>query len=154
MKKILFVWSVVILAAACNSNDKTAANDKSKTDSLSEAQKNNAITDSVNYTTIEWVDSTNHNYGKIKEGQVLDVSFKFKNTGNKPLVISSVTASCGCTVPEKPENAFAPGEEGVIRAKFDSNGKVGMQQKTVYVKANTTPATDYQLNFSVEVEKK
>src|SRR6185436_9886139 len=153
MKKAFFIWSVVILAAACNSNDKTAANDNQKKDSLSEAQKNSAVTDSANYTTIQWVDSSFHNYGKIKEGEVLEVSFKFKNTGNKPLVISSVTASCGCTVPEKPEKAFAPGEEGTIRAKFDSNGKSGLQQKTVYVTANTAPTKDFQLNFSVEVTK-
>ena len=153
MRKIFFVWSVVILAAACNSKDKSAASDKQKKDSLSEAQKTNAVTDTANYTTIKWLDSTFHNMGKMKEGQVLDIAFKFKNTGDKPLVISSVTASCGCTVPEKPEKAFAPGEEGLIRAKFDSNGKSGLQQKTVYVKANTTPLTDFQLNFSVEVTK-
>ena len=154
MKKIFFIWSVALLAAACNSNDKSAANNKSKKDTLTEAQKSSAINDSANYTTVQWLDSTFHSMGKIKEGEVLEVAFKFKNTGNKPLVISSVTASCGCTVPEKPENAIAPGEEGVIRAKFDSNGKSGMQQKTVYVTANTTPTKDYQLNFSVEVDKK
>jgi hypothetical protein len=153
MRKIFFVWSVVILAAACNSKDKTAANDTPKKDSLSSTQMPNAITDSANFTTIQWMDSTFHNMGKMKEGQVLDIAFKFKNTGKKPLVISSVTASCGCTVPEKPEKAFAPGEEGTIRAKFDSNGKSGLQQKTVYVTANTSPATNFQLNFSVEVNK-
>ena len=153
MKKIFFIGSVVLIFTACNSNDK-AASDKSKKDTLSEAQKSSAISDSANYTTIQWLDSTTHDMGKMKEGEVLEVSYKFKNTGNKPLVISSVTASCGCTVPEKPENAIAPGEEGVIRAKFDSNGKSGAQHKTVYVTANTTPAKDHQLNFTVDVEKK
>lgn len=154
MKKIIFIGTIILLAFACNSKDKNAsANDKQTKDSLSNVQKTNAINDSANYTTIEWLDSTFHNMGKMKEGEVLDVAFKFKNTGNKPLVISSVTASCGCTVPEQPEKPFAPGEEGTIRAKFDSHGKGGTQQKTVYVTANTKPATSYQLNFSVEVDK-
>ena len=38
--------------------------------------------DSTKFTTIQWIDST-RDYGKIKEGQMLDVSFRFKNTGDK-----------------------------------------------------------------------
>ena len=151
MKKIFFVWTVVILVVACNSNDKSTANDKQKKDSLTADQKTRAMADSANFTTIEWYDSAFHDMGKVKEGEVVEVAFKFKNTGNKPLVIGSVSASCGCTVAEKPEQAFAPGEEGYIRAKFDSHGKRGMNAKAVYVNANTTPLKDHQLNFKVEV---
>jgi hypothetical protein len=54
-------------------------------------------------------------------------------------VIADVTASCGCTVPEKPEKAFSPGEEGVIKARFDSRDKKGEVRKMVYVSSNTLP---------------
>ena len=152
MKKTFFVGAVVILAIACNSNDKSAASDKQKKDSLIEAQTKKTMADSANFTTIEWYDSAFHDMGKVKEGEIVEVAFKFKNTGNKPLIIGNVSASCGCTVVEKPEKPFAPGEEGYIRAKFDSHGKAGTNHKTVYVTANTKPTTDHQLNFQVEVE--
>ncbi|MEO5563769.1 MAG: DUF1573 domain-containing protein, partial [Chitinophagaceae bacterium] len=82
------------------------------------------------------------------------VSYRFKNSGNKSLVIEDVAAGCGCTVPEKPEQAFAPGEEGVIRAKFDSKGRVGTNNKFVTVTANTSPSKQQVLKFNVEVTPK
>ena len=74
---------------------------------------------SIPATTVLWLDST-QNLGNLMEGTVVDVQFRFKNTGNKMLVITDVAASCGCTVPEKPEKPIAPGAEGVIKATFDS----------------------------------
>ena len=155
MKNRIVIWSVVVIAVACTSNDKNAGVDKEKQkkDSILAAQNAKVMADTANFTTIEWYDSAFHDLGKVKEGETVEVAFRFKNTGSKPLVITSVSASCGCTIPEKPEKPFAPGEEGVIKAKFDSNGKSGMNTKTVYVNANTTPTTNHQLNFQVEVIK-
>src|SRR4051812_12956393 len=64
-------------------------------------------------TTIQWIDSV-RNFGTIKEGQKLALSFRFKNTGNKPLVIESVQPACGCTVADYPKKPLKPGEEGEI----------------------------------------
>ena len=86
----------------------------------------------------------------MKEGDNLNVSFRFKNTGSKPLVISNVTASCGCTVPEVPKKPYAPGKTGVIKASFNSAGKPNMQSKQVTVYANTNPAMN-TLTFRVDV---
>jgi hypothetical protein len=67
-------------------------------------------------------------------------------------VIANVSASCGCTVPEKPEKPFAPGEEGVIKAKFDSKGRPrGETRKEVFVTANTSPENLTPLSFRVEI---
>jgi hypothetical protein len=88
----------------------------------------------------------------VKEGQVVEVSYRFKNTGDKNLIIQNVSASCGCTVPEKPEKPFAPGEEGTVRAKFDSKGRPhGEARKEVYVNANTKPEQQHVLTFKVEI---
>ena len=57
------------------------------------------------------------------------------------MLISSAHGSCGCTVAEYPEKPIAPGEEAVIKVKFDSNGKQGKQHKTVTLVANTVPNT-------------
>ena len=104
-------------------------------------------------TTIDWPDSTFLDKGKIKAGEKLEVSFRFKNTGNKPLTIYNARGSCGCTVPEIPQRAFAPGEEGEIKAVFDSKGKPGHRSNEIYVNANTKPSETSVLTFIVEVIK-
>jgi hypothetical protein len=78
-------------------------------------------------------------FGSIKEGETISHSFKFKNSGKSDLVITSASGSCGCTVPEWPKEAIAPGKEGVIDISFNSEGKTGMQHKTVTLIANTIP---------------
>ena len=144
MKKLL----IVVVAAglfACQSSDSKAVTE------LTQEEKMNATKDSANFTSIQWLDSTYRDLGKVKEGQVVEVSFRFKNSGTKNLVIADVSASCGCTVPEKPEQPFAPGEEGVIKAKFDSKGRPkGEARKSVFVNANTPLATT-ELSFRVEI---
>lgn len=144
MKKLL----IVVVAAglfACQSSDSKAVKE------LTQEEKMNATKDSANFTSIQWLDSTYRDLGKVKEGQVVEVSFRFKNSGTKNLVIADVSASCGCTVPEKPEQPFAPGEEGVIKAKFDSKGRPkGEARKSVFVNANTPLATT-ELSFRVEI---
>lgn len=140
---------VGLLAAACNQSD-----DKESVESTTQVQlPQNAIDDSSNFTSIEWLDPTQQNMGKIKEGQVMEVTWRFKNTGQKPLVIVNASASCGCTVAEKPEQPIAPGEEGLIKAKFDSHDRSGEQNKQVYVQANTTGNTTHELSFRTEVTK-
>jgi hypothetical protein len=151
-----YIFSIVLISSlhfACTSNDVNSV-DKQSVDSAKRAQQLNAATDSANFTQIQWIDSTHQNLGKVKEGSVLEVSWRFKNTGTKPLIISNVNASCGCTVAEKPEAPVAAGEEGVIKAKFDSKDRQGMQRKDVYVLANTTGMNNHQLSFAVDVEKK
>ncbi len=146
MKKFFLILTAATFFVACQTAEKEAEK------TLTEEEKAQAGADVANYTTIEWLDSINQDLGKIKEGQVLEINYRFKNTGTKPLVIENVNATCGCTVPEKPEKPFAPGEEGVIKAKFDSKGRPGAQTKTVTVLANTNPTREYYLNFKVEVE--
>lgn len=104
-------------------------------------------------TSIEWLE-TSRNYGKINEGQVLEVSYRFKNTGDKPLVIKSVRPGCGCTAANPPDKPIAPGEEGVINASFNSEGRGGVQKKDIYVTTNTKDKTEHVLHFDVEVTPK
>lgn len=82
-----------------------------------------------------------HDFGTIKEGDVVETEFKFTNTGEAPLIISSAQGSCGCTVPEYPNAPVAPGEEGVIKVSFNSTGKPNQQSKTVTLTTNAVPST-------------
>jgi hypothetical protein len=105
-------------------------------------------------TTIQWLDSA-RDFGKINEGQKLEVSFRFKNTGDKPLVISKVQPSCGCTVADESKAPVAPGAQGMVKAVFNSDGHEGINHKTLYVYSNAKGiVNNTALQFVVEVEKK
>jgi hypothetical protein len=145
MKKALIILSLATALFACKTNDKKVGTP------LSTDEKAATTTDSNNLTSIQWLDTIEQDLGKVKEGTIVEVSYRFKNTGTKSLVIADVVAGCGCTVPEKPEQAFLPGEEGVIKAKFDSKGRLGTNDKYVTVTANTTPEKQQTLRFKVEV---
>jgi len=97
-------------------------------------------------------DQTDFDFGSVKEGEKVKHSYKFKNTGSEPLIISGAKGSCGCTVPKWPSEPIAPGGTGVIDVEFDSKGKPGKQTKRVTVNANTVPAQTF-LNISGTVEK-
>ena len=103
-------------------------------------------------TTIQWIDSV-RNFGKIIEGQKLAISFRFKNTGDKPLVIESVHPACGCTVADYPKQPLKPGEEGEITGEFNSEGREGQQHKEITVTTNTAEHT-HNVVFEVTVAGK
>lgn len=164
MKKILFILAAGIAVMSCNSSDKTSENSNnaaSTATSVTAVQPTTPVAttnqssqvDSTKLTRIQWLDGTEKDFGKMKEGETLNVSFKFKNVGDKPLVISQVTAGCGCTIPEQPTKPYAPGETGEIKASFNSSGKVGANSKPVNVFANIDPAMT-TLMFKVEVKAK
>lgn len=80
------------------------------------------------------------NYGKIEKGANGTRVFKFKNEGTEPLVLNSVRASCGCTTPKWTREPIAPGAEGNITVKYDTN-RMGNFHKTVTVNSNATNKT-------------
>jgi outer membrane biosynthesis protein TonB len=84
-------------------------------------------------------DQTLYNFGTIKQGEIVNYTFKFTNNGTEPLTISNASASCGCTVPQWPREAIAPGATGEIVVRFDSKGKSGQQSPVITVVANTNP---------------
>jgi hypothetical protein len=74
-----------------------------------------------------------HDFGKIKQGVPVTYNFVFSNITDKPVVIESATASCGCTTPVKPEAPVAKGKEDKITAGFNA-AAAGPFNKTIYVK--------------------
>lgn len=79
-------------------------------------------------------------YGTIEYNSNGDREFKFKNTGKEPLIITSATGSCGCTVPTAPKDPIKPGDTGVIKVHYDTK-RVGNFEKTVTVNSNGKNAT-------------
>jgi hypothetical protein len=79
-----------------------------------------------------------HNFGKVAEGEKLSYTFIFENKGTADLILSSASASCGCTLPKFSKKPIAPGQGGNIEVIFDTSGRDGMQTKTVTVKSNAS----------------
>ncbi|NJL12937.1 MAG: DUF1573 domain-containing protein [Microscillaceae bacterium] len=82
-----------------------------------------------------------YNFGQVEEGAIVKHSFKFKNTGKVPLLISDASASCGCTASDWPKEPVLPGKESEIKVEFNTQGKPGQQVKTITLTANTEPTT-------------
>lgn len=143
MKKTAFIVLAILSLAACKEMDKKVA----PVEQMTKEEIQKAVTDTANFTMITWLDSTTQSLGQLKKSKEIEITWRFKNTGDKNLIIENVTASCGCTIPEKPQQPFAPGEEGVIKAKFNGSGS-GSITKEVHVIANTKPMKDQTLRFT------
>lgn len=170
--KFLFVVALALMVGlqACNQAANTA---KETTKNAADATKkaaNNAVdavantannaagatADAIDLdqqptTTVSW-DKEEHDFGNIDEGDKVNTSFTFTNTGNEPLIISSAKGSCGCTVPKWPKEPIAPGGTGTIDVEFNSKNKPGRQTKTVTIQANTDP-NPIRLKIKAEVAK-
>lgn len=83
-------------------------------------------------------EKSSHDFGDIAQGDVVNFVFKFKNTGDAPLIIQDVQTTCGCTATDWPRDPIAPGKGGQIAASFNSAGKMGKQNKIITVISNAS----------------
>ncbi len=83
-------------------------------------------------------EESSKDFGDITQGDKVENVFKFENTGNAPLIISNVAATCGCTVPSWPKEPIAPGKKGEIKVSFNSAGKMGKQNSVVRIYSNAS----------------
>ena len=148
MKKLLILVTASALFA-CNSNDQKVSGENSQATN----SEHTAKSDPSKLTTIEWIEGTDKSLGKMNEGPEVDITYRFKNSGTNPLVINQVQPGCGCTVAETPKEPIAPGAEGVIKARFASNGQPGFRKKNITVYANVV-SNPITLTFSVDVTPK
>ena len=83
-------------------------------------------------------DKVNFNFGTFSEKNgVQKTSFTFTNTGNKPLVINQIVASCGCTTPNYDKKPIAPGQKGKVDVVYNGKGKrTGHFKKSITVYSN------------------
>ena len=139
---LLFLVFVSALFVSCGSRN-TGADANNKDSSL-------AVADS-NALPVLTLETDTHDFGRLNSGELVTYAFKFKNTGESPLLISNVSTSCGCTVTAFPRQPIKPGEESTIDVKFDTTGKHGIQKKMITVFANTEPpATTLRIQAFLE----
>lgn len=167
MKKNLiftFAMAVALMATSCNQSSTTdaAATETEATAAIPTAE---TTVDNPNVASAEQVAApsanpnapvmsfkeTVYDFGTVKQGEVINHTFTFTNTGKEPLVIENASASCGCTVPEWTKTPIAPGKTGEIKVQFNSTGKYGQQAPMVTIRANTEPnITQVSLKGTVE----
>ncbi len=151
MKNYLLFFFAAVTLVSCDVRRRDRVSDEAgireeKAERDAELQRKQFVNDSLDKvaaflkdsTTVQLIDSV-FNFGTINAGEKVNFSYRFKNTGNKALIITEAHASCGCTVPEKPEKPVMPGETGVIKVVFNSQGKQGHQEKAIIVSSNAKP---------------
>jgi len=151
MTKFFIYLGCLLLFTACQepaaeqTNEKTLTEIKIEKGGISNADiVRNPVTankpvDTVNVARMEF-DNIRHQYGEVEEGAIVTHTFKFKNTGKAPLIISHAKSTCGCTVPEWPKAPIPVGETGEIFVKFDTKKKEAYQTKPIFIQANTHPS--------------
>jgi hypothetical protein len=96
----------------------------------------NSLAQTVKGPVIKF-DSQVHDYGTLYQGADGSCSFTFKNTGDEPLILSSVRSSCGCTVPKWPKDPILPGQTSSIQVTYDTK-RLGTISKQITVVSNAT----------------
>jgi hypothetical protein len=95
---------------------------------------------SVSAQPIMKLSASEHNFGTFKEEagkQTFD--FIVTNSGNAPLVIQNIVASCGCTTPEWTREPIPAGGKGKITTIYDPQSRPGQFDKTLSVYTNSKP---------------
>lgn len=154
MKRCLLFAALAVGVASCSDNVQPPK-DKLPTSIVNNPHTANGI-DTVSAArkpTMDFADTV-HNFEKIHQGESVTHEFSFVNNGKTPLIISSASGSCGCTVPEYPHDPVQPGQKGVIKVTFNSAGKQGHQEKSVTIINNTVRGLSMlYIRGEVEVKK-
>lgn len=99
--------------------------------------------------TIKW-DKKSHDFGTIKQGEVVETVFTFVNLSKDTFQIENVKGSCGCLANQWTQNQVYPNQSGTVTVRFDSKGKTGQHLKSVTVYSNLGA---YFLEINANVEK-
>jgi len=132
MKKAILILCVISIGFLMSCSD--SAKDKINPKNAAKADVRDAkakLLPAITFT------KTNHDFGTINEGDIVEHNFTFTNTGNAPLVIINAKGSCGCTVSKWTKEPIAPGAKGDMLVRFNSNGKPNLQNKQVTITTNT-----------------
>ncbi|HLT88957.1 MAG TPA: DUF1573 domain-containing protein [Sphingobacterium sp.] len=122
--KSFFICIVLAMLVSCGNSENK--NEQSTDTLANEAAKGGKI---------EFEESV-FDFGEVKEGEVIEHVYTYTNTGTAPVILSQVSASCGCTTPSYTQTPVLPGKSGEVKVSFDSNGQVGKQQKIVTIVSN------------------
>ena len=112
----------------------------------------NAQEKKENGPVIKWEENA-HDFGDMQQGDKVEHTFAFTNTGNEPLIVTNVQVTCGCTTKSYPKDPIPPGGKSEIVVGFNSTGKIGKQNKVVTVVSNAL-GDDNKITFTANVLQK
>lgn len=138
-KTLVFIslFGLALLVSACTgSTEKKSVLSQSTTEALSEGPE-------IRF------EKEVHDFGKIISGERVSYHFRFTNSGDSPLIITSTRSGCGCTVGDYPKEPVLPGQSGRITVVFNSAGRSGFQSETVRVLTN---APQEIVNIRIQAE--
>lgn len=108
----------------------------------------------ISGAVIAW-DKSTHDFGDVFQGDKVEHTFRFTNTGNKDLVITNIEVTCGCTTPKGwPRDPIAPGGSGELTVAFNSAGKIGKQNKVITITSNSVGTINQVMFTAFVLEKK
>lgn len=160
MKKLLFLVAITLASHAAMAQVPTKAQPNLNTQVRPQVQAANAgqiatsnptptATSSLKIENMYFKESL-HDFGTIQEGPSAEHEFEFVNTGKEPIIISNVSASCGCTTPSYSKDPVLPGKKGTVKAIYNTQGRVAPFTKTINITSN---AGIKVLTIKGEVEK-
>ena len=106
--------------------------------------------DTINFTTIEWIDPVK-NFGTVKEGDSVIIVFRCRNTGDNPLFLSEIYSPCGCTIPHYTEKVILPGEKDELTVYFNTANQDKVVHKSIVVTSNTSNGARHTLSFEGKI---
>lgn len=97
---------------------------------------------------------TQHDFGKVSEGEKVNYTFRFVNKGESELIIKDVKSSCGCTAALLSTSNIKPGQEGTLKVEFNTQNRSGKNSKTVTVQSNDPKDPTKILTIYADIIKK
>jgi len=105
------------------------------------SQSDNYPTDLIDNNVQILVENNIFDFGEIVQGEIITAIFKISNPSSSDLIITNVSSSCGCTTSNLKKDLLKAGDEEIIEVTFNSENKIGKQEKTVSLLTNATPNT-------------
>lgn len=135
MKRIFFIVTIMLFAGIAFSQEKAT-----KTATVAPAKTTESQEGNVEKRSSIVFDKLVHDFGAMEKGGDASCVFTFKNVSKKPVTLTNVKTSCGCTAADWPKEPIAKKKKGSIKVKYDSN-RVGKFTKTikVFIDGSDTP---------------
>lgn len=97
---------------------------------------------------------TQHDFGKVNEGDKVNYTFNFANKGTSELKINDIKTSCGCTAALLSQDNLAPGQEGTLKVELNTQNRSGKMSRTVTISSNDPNDPAKILTIYADVVKK
>ncbi len=133
------------------SNDKNNKNLKIIT--TAKVLDRNEQSDEIKKAAFLSLSKRTHDFGRVKEGKILELDIIVRNSGKSNLEIKKVNASCGCTAALLSERVIKPGGNGNLHIELDTSNLAGKKTRTLSILSNDPLNPRMLITLFANVEK-